>query len=69
MRCNNLTLISKNEKDCYYFDNSVFFHYMVKKNSPNFIFILADDQGWNGTSVKMMEKSPYPKVTITKHQI
>ena len=23
-------------------------------NSPNFIFILADDQGWNGTSVQMM---------------
>ena len=22
--------------------------------SPNFILILADDQGWNGTSVKMM---------------
>ena len=22
--------------------------------SPNFIFILADDQGWNGTSVEMM---------------
>ena len=26
--------------------------------SPNFIFILADDQGWNGTSVKMMRKEP-----------
>ena len=26
-----------------------------KKNvSPNFILILADDQGWNGTSVQMM---------------
>ena len=23
--------------------------------SPNFILILADDQGWNGTSVKMMD--------------
>ena len=23
-------------------------------HSPNFIFILADDQGWNGTSVQMM---------------
>ena len=22
--------------------------------APNFIFILADDQGWNGTSVQMM---------------
>ena len=27
-------------------------------SSPNFIFILADDQGWNGTSVKMMRKEP-----------
>jgi len=25
-----------------------------KPENPNFIFILADDQGWNGTSVKMM---------------
>ena len=24
------------------------------RSSPNFILILADDQGWNGTSVKMM---------------
>ena len=22
---------------------------------PNFIIVLADDQGWNGTSVKMMK--------------
>ena len=25
------------------------------ENSPNFIFILADDQGWNGTSVNMID--------------
>ena len=25
--------------------------------SPNFIFILADDQGWNGTSVRMIENN------------
>ena len=25
------------------------------KKSPNFIIILADDQGWNGTSVQMMD--------------
>ena len=25
------------------------------KTSPNFIIILADDQGWNGTSVQMMD--------------
>ena len=27
----------------------------ISPNSPNFILILADDQGWNGTSVKMMD--------------
>jgi len=27
-----------------------------KENSPNFIIILVDDQGWNGTSVQMMDK-------------
>ncbi len=26
----------------------------INPSSPNFIVILADDQGWNGTSVKMM---------------
>ena len=26
------------------------------KKSPNFILILADDQGWNGTSVQMMDE-------------
>jgi arylsulfatase A-like enzyme len=29
--------------------------------SPNFILILADDQGWNGTSVKMMHNEPGSK--------
>ena len=29
--------------------------------SPNFIFILSDDQGWNGTSVKMMHNEPGSK--------
>ena len=29
--------------------------------SPNFIFILADDQGWNGTSNKMMDSQDYSK--------
>ena len=24
------------------------------QEAPNFIFILADDQGWNGTSVEML---------------
>ena len=28
----------------------------VNKKSPNFIIILADDQGWNGTSVQMMDE-------------
>ena len=27
----------------------------INTTSPNFILILADDQGWNGTSVKMMD--------------
>ena len=27
-----------------------------KESSPNFIIILVDDQGWNGTSVQMMDK-------------
>lgn len=26
----------------------------VAARSPNFVFILADDQSWNGTSVPMM---------------
>jgi arylsulfatase A-like enzyme len=28
---------------------------------PNFVFILADDQGWNGTSVQMMDTEPLSK--------
>ena len=34
-----------------------FFKILISQNhleSPNFIFILADDQGWNGTSVQML---------------
>ena len=30
-------------------------------SSPNFILILSDDQGWNGTSVKMMHNEPDSK--------
>ena len=30
-------------------------------DSPNFILVLADDQGWNGTSVKMMHNDPGSK--------
>tara|TARA_B100000767_G_C19758931_1_gene534250 strand:+ start:982 stop:2451 length:1470 start_codon:yes stop_codon:yes gene_type:complete len=33
----------------------------IYKDSPNFILILADDQGWNGTSVKMMHNEPGSK--------
>ena len=29
--------------------------------APNFIFILSDDQGWNGTSVQMMDDLPESK--------
>ena len=32
-----------------------FTHLQTNNIHPNFILILADDQGWNGTSVKMME--------------
>jgi len=34
---------------------------IIKNKSPNFIFILADDQGWNGTSVQMMNTEPLSK--------
>ena len=30
-------------------------------DTPNFILILTDDQGWNGTSVKMMDDEPGSK--------
>ena len=33
----------------------------IYPSSPNFILILADDQGWNGTSVKMMQNEPSSK--------
>ena len=32
-----------------------------KNNSPNFIVILVDDQGWNGTSVQMLDVLPLSK--------
>ena len=32
-----------------------------KTKSPNFIVFLVDDQGWNGTSVQMMNKEPLSK--------
>ena len=35
--------------------------YSENNKSPNFILILADDQGWNGTSVKMIEKNEQSK--------
>ena len=47
----------------YFSCNSVDFSKEKEKNltSPNFILILADDQGWNGTSVKMMQNEPGSK--------
>ena len=36
-------------------------HTGEQKTSPNFILILADDQGWNGTSVQMMHNDPRSK--------
>ncbi len=32
-----------------------------KSNTPNFILILVDDQGWNGTSVQMSDDDPLSK--------
>ena len=47
----------------YFSFNSGDFSKKKEKNStsPNFILILADDQGWNGTSVKMMHNEPGSK--------
>ena len=33
----------------------------IQEPPPNFILILADDQGWNGTSVQMMHNEPGSK--------
>ena len=47
----------------YFSCNSADFSKEKEKNptSPNFILILADDQGWNGTSVRMMQNEPGSK--------
>ena len=43
--------------------SSLFIAVYGQKNSssPNFILFLVDDQGWNGTSVKMMDCEPGSK--------
>ena len=41
------------------FVSNFIFSSQEKTNPPNFIFILADDQGWNGTSVRMNDTIPY----------
>ena len=41
------------------FVSNFIFSSQEKINPPNFIFILADDQGWNGTSVRMNDTIPY----------
>ena len=51
-----LILIIFSIKSKYYLQSS-----SNSNNSPNFIFILADDQGWNGTSVQMMNSEPLSK--------
>jgi len=33
----------------------------TKDKAPNFILILTDDQGWNGTSVQMMDNETWSK--------
>ena len=52
----------------------LFFFYFTgygqqKTSSPNFILFLADDQGWNGTSVKMMDSQPGSKSDFHNTQI
>ena len=42
-----------------FFISNFIFSNNEKSKSPNFIFILADDQGWNGTSVRMNDTIPY----------
>ena len=44
----------------FFFFNLFIFSQNTEKY-PNFIFILADDQGWNGTSVKMIEDNELSK--------
>ena len=34
---------------------------IAQNNLPNFIVIVADDQGWNGTSVAMLKGNPLSK--------
>ena len=42
---------------CILFGYSCFANEIKKNNDyPNFIIILVDDQGWNGTSVQMMNE-------------
>tara|TARA_B100001109_G_scaffold106549_1_gene86980 strand:+ start:3988 stop:5418 length:1431 start_codon:yes stop_codon:yes gene_type:complete len=38
-----------------------FIYLQTNTNHPNFILILADDQGWNGTSVKMINENELSK--------
>jgi len=42
-----------------FFISNFIFSNNEKSKAPNFIFILADDQGWNGTSVRMNDTIPY----------
>ena len=47
------------------FVSNFIFSSQEKTNPPNFIFILADDQGWNGTSVRMNDTIPYSCLLYT----
>ncbi len=49
MRLNSITTLF------FLFSFFSFSNVYKKENSPNFIIILVDDQGWNGTSVQMMD--------------
>ena len=42
-------------------DNKKILTVQPESEFPNFIFILVDDQGWNGTSVQMMANDSLSK--------
>ncbi len=49
MKLNLITVLT------FFISLSSFSNENKKQSNPNFIIILVDDQGWNGTSVQMMD--------------
>ncbi len=41
----------------------------TKDKAPNFILILTDDQGWNGTSVQMMDNETSVKKRLSSYTL